>query len=232
MTILKYGAYVLPENSTFPAIRRVGTYNAARERFALTEEWTVRSEILGSGEVDLTTKINSFEAAMVDGNNLILYQSDGITPTAHSMTDCRILGGPSYPNSTGPEYAVLRTVEVTFQSLTYLDTSSGLSAFQETVTRTGGGPVKIMVPVITGPARRHQVQEQSPYFVTQSGTALGTGLTYPQEPGPLFPGSELVGVELSHTAPVIDGKTYRETRWRYQFGSAQPLIGLPNEWAY
>jgi hypothetical protein len=232
MTILKYGAYVFPENSTFPSIRRSGQYNAAREKFALTQEWTVRTEILGSGESDLTTKIGTFEAAMVDGNTLALYQSNGTTLTPHVMLDCRIIGGPSYPENTGPEYAVWRTAEVTFQGVTYYDTSSGLSNFQETVTRSGGGPVNIMVDVISGPARRHQVIENAAYFASQSGSAISTGTSYPQEPGPLFPGSLLKAGEVSNTPTVNDGKTYRETRWRYQFGSSQPLIGLPNEWAY
>lgn len=232
MTILKYGAYVLPENSTFPTIRRSGVYSETREKFSLTEEWTVRSEILGSGEADLTTKINAFEAAMIDGLDLVLYEEDGVTPTAHSMLDCRVIGGPSYPNATGPEYAVLRTVDVTFQSVTYFNPSSGLIFFRETVTRSGGGPVRIMVPVISGPARRHQTQEEAPYFATQSGTAIGTGLTYPQEPGPLFPGSELRAPDITNTAPVTDGKLYRETSWRYEFGSSQPLIAEPNVWQF
>ena len=232
MSILKYGAYTFPEDSTFPAIRRSGQYNAAREVFSLTEEWTVRTQLLGASESAISTLITAFEAALVDGNTLALYQSNGTTLTPHVMLDCRVIGGPNYPENTGTEYAVWRTAEVTFQSVTYPSTSSGLIAYQETVTKSGGGAVNIMVPVITGPARRHQVQEQSPYFVTQSGSALSNTTSYPQEPGPLFPGSQLVGVEVSNSAPVTDGKTYRETRWRYQFGSSAELVGLPNRWAY
>jgi len=232
MTVTRYGAYTFPEGSTFPVINRRAELNEAREIFQQIDEWTVRAQILGDGEDELSTKIAAFEAAMaIQKQTLGIYESDD-DPTPHIIYNCDVISGPAYSDNTGPEYAVLRTAEVSFRSITDLSPSSGYTAYQESVRFTGGGPTKIVVPVIKGPARVHQVIEQTPYRATQSGSATSTDGSYPNPPGPLFPGAQTIPVDVTTTPITSGGTIYRETQWRYEFESPNPLIAKPNEWLF
>jgi hypothetical protein len=205
-------------------------------RIGTTERWTMRGMLEGSTVAEITTAIQTLEAAYsTNGRDLILYQSDGTTETAHKILSAQTMGGtrvtklPSYPSGEGAEYATFRRYEIVVEA-DYAVWDQNLVAWIETVSYRGrGGEVWRLMPVLVGPWPRQTLHTNSPYSAVQRGRAVGQ-FSYPVAPPPLWPLDEhrdAGGGEYS--GPRRHGNTFTdyETTWEYTFESNNPLVGFP-----
>ncbi len=183
------------------------------------------------GESDITDAIDALEAALVDGNDLILFWSDGSTPTPHRVDNCQI-GAVNYPDSTGAEYANRRTAVISFRGEVDVAGASEVVAFQEGISYSGGGARTVMQETITGAPKKFQIADETVYRATQRGSATGR-TSFPDLPGPVFPGHEDGDYEPDHDdliSHLANGDLRYDRRWTYRFASSQPLVGVPNSW--
>src|SRR5690606_3105055 len=96
----------------------------------------------------------------------------------------------SFPEGRGAEFTTYRNYRLTVEAM--LPTGapeSSIISYNETLTFTGGGPRDVMMELRNGPAMKWRVSEQTSYFATQSGSAVGYA-TYPARPGPIWPFDE------------------------------------------
>jgi len=229
--VLKYGSYTFNSETTVVPIEHRFEFDAQGRRDREVQSWRIRTVLQDTSTSGLNTKSSTLEAAMVNGSTLTLYYPNGSTKTIHEVEDCTV-SSISWPNATGPEYAVQRTVQVEIRGYVDATKDDDLVSFQESISFSGGGARYVLQETITGTPVKHRVAENTIFRASQQGSATGkTG--YPSPPGPAFPGNEAeenpeLGYEHSRTA---DGDDRYTLRWRYVFASAFEMQGVPSTWS-
>lgn len=204
---------------------------------AHTHTWTIQGKLLGTGQADMTTKINALITAyqQVDPNVTLLL-SDGTTPSSHLIVasqtrgGVRIVQGPDFPDGGGAEYATKRSFSVQIEAeIPVSAPQNTLMTFTESLSGWGGGPRDTLIETMIGTPIRQRLRNATIYHAIQSGVAIGY-TTWPNPPGPLFPAAMLEAPRISRDSPERIGtgfKNYR-TSWEYRFQSALPIGGIPH----
>ena len=130
---------------------------------------------------------------------------------------------------SGAEGVLRRTFKlVVYGDIPVTNTDTDITQWQETITYSGTGYAKV-VPVgsLAGAVQAQQLQAYTPYYILQSGFAVGlTG--YPTPPTPMLQGISGVyympeGVSSSKSTPRRYGKnlnTEYPVRWSYRAWSS------------
>lgn len=225
--ILKYGTYTHGDCECAISISRETWRDGTGKRRGYLERWTITGRIFASGAdlvANLTAQINAIETAYAsDGSNLILYESDGTTPTGHGMTSSSMVGGvkvsgPSFPSGKGPEYATYREYTITAEGKYESDTHEILS-FGETISVSGTGGAKfIMLTPLDGAPIKQTIASKTPVVISQSGSAVGRS-GYPTPPNPVSAINEhkdTRNIQKKNPERQADG-TYKnyEITWQY-----------------
>ena len=237
--LLKYGDYSFPLETTLVPISSVFEHSAAGGLRRVRETWRIRTVFTPShaaapvgndDEADIKSATDELEAAMrVATQVLTLYQTDGTTPTAHSVTVARLLG-INYPEPTGPELATRRTAEITFEAFENIG-SDRIVSFQESLAYSGGNERYVVIPTIEGPPKRFKVADETVFRCVQRGSSASRALPYPFSPGPRFPNVQVETVDATFsTARTADGELRYITNWEYRFESPTRLTGKPSTW--
>jgi hypothetical protein len=237
---LKWGSYGFEANTSLIATRREVLWNAGGQAYADRRSFDVQGVLTASGQAALSIATAELEAALLVQNAaLILYQDDGVTPSATfllptgSTTGVRVTRGPNFESTQGPEYATERKFTCTFEA-EYALTSNRLTLleFTESITFSGGGPLYSCVPALQGPPIRFRLYDQTPYRAIQKGSATGY-LDYPVIPGPIWPAALKQAPEITPTGPKRQGQAHTGfvTSWVYEYESPFPLAGNPNVWS-
>ena len=233
---IKYNSYTFDTETTLSPISKVYALDQKGRRSTETQTWTIRTTLRATGEANITTAINTLEAAMEDGHDLVWYQTNGTTKTPHEIITSDQRGGVqitniSYPESTGPEWAVQRVAVITFTGVKDLATiTDDVLAFQESISYRGGGHRKVMHETISGrPQGPYTTATNTIYYATQRGSMTST--TLKSEPAPIFPGFEIYGEPITNLTPTTtNGKILYLLTWEYRFQSAYPMTIQPNTW--
>lgn len=203
---------------------------------AMREVWSIRGELQAETQELLTAAYDELcQAYSRDGGDLTLWLPDGTTRSSlfvrnsQTLGGTRVIGRPSISDEPGNYSNYIRygiTVEAT---IPLINDGIGLTQYTQTITKSGGGPKWILIPVLKGPPVRQQVLEQTPYRVTQSGEAIG----YLGQPEPEQPiNSQHLHQDQSQVTRVTPRKAgttgrYTETdfrtAWSYVFESANPI---------
>ena len=107
-----------------------------------------------------------------------------------------------------------------------------ITAFSETVTTWGGGPVNVWLPALNGPPQQQITFPVSVGQGTQSGSATGFQ-DYPTPPSPLWPDFlKTRPPRVVRRNPKRVGTSYRDftIEWSYDFQSPGPIVGQPAWW--
>jgi hypothetical protein len=236
--ILKYGTYSHAQDTVSLAVTREPVRNERDQRYAVRERWTIDGWLTGADAAALTTAIDALETAYAtDGQNLILYLNDGVTPTSHSLASAsalggvRIISGPEYPEGAGAEYAVIRNFRITAEALFEDSSPQALVDYSETIQVTGtGGARRVVIPVLVGSPIVQETATATPVFISQDGQA--TGLTaYPAANLPVTGLHEHVDRrQISRRNPKrqADGTDrFYEITWHYEFTEAAAATATP-----
>lgn len=225
-----YGSYPFNEFTTAAGWGRNKQFDVKGRASGATHSVTLRTVLQGATQSALTALINAFEAAMVDGNTLTLYDNLS-SATPHALTDCKV-SSVSYPDGTGAEYANQRTIEVTFTAFKKESQLDNLLTFTENLTINGGGRRYWAYENVTGAPVIGVAAEQTLYRTSQSGSASAYN-AYPTPPAPLFPAfheSANDSVSRSPAARTAAGDLIYNISWTYNFVSAELPEGDPNTW--
>jgi len=227
---LKYGAYLHGDNECEVTINREVWRDNTGKRRGYIERWSIRGKLLAAGAdlvADLTTKINALITAYTsDGQDLVLYESDGVTETSHkldtsaSFGGVKVLNGPSFPSGRGAEYATYRDYTI-FVEAKFTDATHDTISFVETISVSGTGDSRfIYIQPLKGKAVKQTVAKKSVVLVSQDGSAVGR-TAYPTPPGPVsstYEHKERRRITKKSPKREADA-TYREYEisWHYEF---------------
>jgi hypothetical protein len=242
--LLKYGSYAFQLYGAGLTVQRQAELNESGEPVRTVNSINVMTRLLNTAanptRATMDTLVRAFEAAHArSGQDLILYQADGTTETAHAWRsrNCiggvRVVGGPSYPEYQGAEGINYRTIQVQFEAIVPLaDARSALRSFTETITISGGGPVFGHLQPKRGRAIKQLLSEFSVCRATQRGSAVGLS-QYPFPTAPIWPDAMTNDPgEFSYTSAQRIGtdETDWMASWSYEFEHNDRLIGRPNQW--
>jgi hypothetical protein len=107
-----------------------------------------------------------------------------------------------------------------------------LTAYQESVSMSGGGPLRGILQPVNGDPIEQVIFEKTPYVATQQGQSVGLA-TWPAPSPPLWPAKLERSPEITRANPerVMDGFRNYPITWAYSFVSATPLTGgTPLPW--
>lgn len=251
--LLKYGAYPYPVNGVTCQSHITPKHNAAGMVMTLVQAMTVTGDLLAPNgtttpQQDLTIMQTGMQAALaIPYQDLIFYADNGsVTATfltnAGTLSGVRLTDGPTFDagRSTG-EYAVKRAFSFKMEvEYLYPNRPSALMSFSESVSYSGGLPIREMCRAVNKPPIDQIVWPYTEFEATQSGEAVGL-LTWPfgsPTAGPplLFPAAFLrKAPEIHPSGPDRVGpngwRNYR-VRWSMRYASATPLIAAPTKWTF
>lgn len=234
---LKIGTYAFATN-TCDVKSRTEIVSAGGNQLARRITMDVSGYLIVNGQNDCSQKMAQMIAAIASYNpELILLHDDG-SISAMALVNQGSLGGviyldgPNFDRNDGAEYTTLRSFSFSAMAEYPVTNDFRLVSFTETLSFRGGGPRTIWRESINALPQPQIVALATVYHVTQSGAAVGyLGPVTP--PLPIWPGAELVDQrQITQTAPDRLGYGYSNfgCSWRYEFESAFPLIGVPNQW--
>lgn len=231
---MSWGNFQLDNNEAEVTISRRNERSQRGFRKSQTETWKIIGILHGDDQAAITAAIQAREAAFAqDGQDLMLLTDSGGS-TAHSLSTGNTCGGtfvidgPNFPQGAGAEYSTFRTWDVTIEAEIPV-TQEDLLDWTETISIEGGGPKHVFIQTLTGVAQKQTVAQNTPYRLTQSGSAIGFS-GYPIPPGPVFPAHEhRPRRRISRTGPKVRRGKFQDYRinWTYQFEAVTPLDALP-----
>lgn len=209
----------------------------------LQGEFVVSSESAGTAarQAELQAKCAALERAVRRPviPDVIVTRDDGAFAFGlrggSSLSGIKRRSGPNYPNSQGAEFVNFRAFQLVFTAEYPIRTSgqfvNPLVSFRETVSFSGGGPVRDFLQPVNGPPIRQVLYQATPYRAIQTGTASALG-GWPTPPAMLWPADRLKDPEPSFDGPQRGPRGLEfAVSWRYEFGSERPLTGRPHTWA-
>lgn len=236
--IVKYGIFAHQPGEVALQISRTSQYDDKREKVLETETWTLDGLLInpGSGANDMRDATNLLKNAYsVNKKNLILFQGDGVTLTAHALLNAGSFGGTrvteiSFPKSEGPEALNFRTYRIQVTADFEVKGQRELVFFQESLRTSGGLRRRIFQQTLTGEPVPQVVAQKTVFKATQSGKAVGY-TAFPAIPAPIFPDSLDDNPSITQDGPkeVAPG-VYREfgISWDYKFSGISRFEGEPN----
>lgn len=236
--IVSWNGTARPNNECSLVIEQTPYFGERGRRAGVTKRITIDGLIQGASYSTvalITTAIEELEELFSeDGGDLILYDSDGTTETAHAFRSqdtiggLRVVGGVRYPEGKRGDYSAGRGRK--WQVVIEGDFPNGnenLIAWVETLSHIGvaGAPDWLHVPVINGPWPIQEVSQFTPVMLVQRGKAIGQ-FDYPPASPPLFPLHEKFKLrQMEKKLPDRYGSGLRnwEIGWAYTFESMQEL---------
>lgn len=231
---LKYGNFTHVKNDPFVVIDSAAKFNSRGIVELLTYTWNIRGILHGDTQAELLANVALLEAAyqFKDGYDLVLYEDDQSTvfhqlPSSTALGGTRVTQPPKYPSSEGNEAGNFRTYEIQVQA-DYVNSNNNILDWQDELRVEQGGPRRVFLPTLVGPAQAQITQQQMTHRATQTGRAVGM-FDYPPAAPPSFPSALLYPVVITRAAPRRVGNQFRDfvVSWQYQFESISPLNGLP-----
>ena len=201
MTVFSYNGYAHDDNACWFEIHRYGIVGATGRIIKARNIWTVHGRVnCSAGTTDtssaiaqVNTKVLAFEAALKDGGDVIFSLGSSMRLLDSDCTEGTHIKSfswlPGYDGvrGSGAEGVLRRTFKlVVYGDIPVTNTDTDITQWQETITYSGTGYAKV-VPVgsLAGAVQAQQLQAYTPYYILQSGFAVGlTG--YPTTPTPML----------------------------------------------
>lgn len=245
--ILKIGTHPLPNRKAWIAVSKRERRSRIGRRMFYATHITCGGDLLQKdADTDaLTTQMQALDAACTSDKDIVLYKSDGTTPTYHRYLTADTIDGIRLVNfqwlkgspevggarGSGTQYHVRRSWMAEFYG-EFLNNESNIIEWQERLSIIGdGGPVFISKCAQTGPVQFQQTQLFSPILIVQTGSGVGM-LSRPLPPDPIAPLSvhhEKTRIEPFTPRFGVHRNTGFGIRWTFfmesaAFGSVGPTL--------
>lgn len=221
-----------------------GIEDAAGRVYAYLHTFQAEGYLDGSTQAEIAALSAAFEAAMaIPNEDVVFVRDDGgiacglFAATSLGGVQVRGLGFPRSGMNSGYEFVSGRSFGfvATGEYPSPLFGTIALTEFSETVSLSGGGPLRGCLQPVNGPPIEQLIYLATPYRAVQQGTAVGL-LAYPDPMPPLWPDKlvnppgTIARVSAQRVGVVPHYRNFRTT-WSYEFLSATPLFGgSPNQW--
>lgn len=234
---LQYGNYTHADGEIELSIDKAAELTDYGEPFKDRHTWTIRGQVQAATPALVADACAALEAGYSTWfRDATLWISVGLPlhrlPNAGSLTGVRVVKPPHYPVGNGAQGTTFRDYAIVLDAEYPIGDPTGLYlSFTETINSRGGGPVFGMVAVVNADAQKQLLYQKSPAFASQSGSAVGY-LDYPPVPPPVWPGDLLEEpvVSYGNATGLANGRYTRfPVSWSYSFGSANRLLGYPNQ---
>lgn len=231
--------YTFPIGSTDLQITRNVLETEAEQPHAVVIKWAFRILLIGTGATDVDAKVALLNSAFgSNGKDFRLTMPNGTTNSQHVLLNSGSIGGtrirklPSVDTfgGAGGITNIQMTAEVEAE-YPLAGSDSLYRSFEETLTFEGGGQqVGFLLPLYGSPIKQTLRQRDS-YRVTQQGSAVGL-YSRPPIPPPLFAAHQLRAPTKMLKSPRLRVSSFVDwaVSWNYQFESATPIQGDPNQW--
>lgn len=240
--ILSYRNFRFTSGEVGSQMFKEAVRNEAQDTWAIRHRWTLDGMILnpGGNVSTMTTLIQQAEAAFdQDYGDLILYQANGSSRSAHSLINAQTLSGVRvvsplhFPKSEGPEGVCFRSFAAVLEAeIPLQNPDSLLQSWTEQVTYSGGGPSTEYLLTLYGRPIKYTGRQMTTFTAVQSGSSVGLYF-YPTPAFPLWPDAEkrpLRTYTKGTPKPTGLRKLMWPISWQYTFESADPLVGGPTGW--
>lgn len=237
--ISAYGSYEFDDNATIVASKENVMLSSGGQMYARKLAHTVSGYLSASGQAAISTAMTALRAALAKPYQDFVFRTDAGSNSATtllnstSISGVRVVDGPNFSESRGAEYATMRHFEFTVEAEYPLDnTNNIILEFSESISFFGGGPKYVVKDAVIGPAQKQRTRVSTAYYATQQGTAVWYRRQNPVPPAPRWPNDLLEAPRVTPVSPMRYGKGFQGYRisWVYNFGSVNPLIGLPTAW--
>jgi len=235
---LKYGTYQHDSREVGLTIQRRSLVSESGVHYGTRETWNVIGLLQADNQTLLTAKIDALMTAYrYDGSNIGLYLDSGIA-TSHKILNSDTMGGirvvqePSFPEDgvRTAEYSTFRSYTIILEADLPIGSANVILSWTESLDMTGrGGPLRLFLPVLTGPWQEQMTTDASTYTVVQSGAAVGLR-TWPVPATPLWPSAEhQERSRVRHRTPRFRNSVGWEypVTWSYTFEATGGLTGTP-----
>lgn len=239
--ILKIGTTAFGNCCVEPRISRLPNFNAAQQMWSYVERWDMTIWLLnpGGAQPAMVTLIDNAEKAFQqNGVDLVLYQPDGKTKSAHQLLSKNTLGGtvvvqrPEFQDAKGAQHVTYRTCQAAIAATVLVeDPDTLLKDFTEELTFSGGGARFGHLEPLVGVPVKQLKKQNTIYRATQTGRATGV-LMFPNIPLPVFPDALIEAPVVTKGGPTRIGNDYTDfmISWTYQYESATAMRGNPTPW--
>lgn len=234
----KYGSYQHPDNEVTLAQFQLSNKRNPRG-FRTSSVFTIHitGEILGSGQSDLTTKIDALIAAYSDDFKDAGFYQDDDTPTPHLLVSNHpnnltgnVITYRSWPSGDLAEYATKRTFAIGIEA-EFRNAYSQFVFYEDNMEMVGdGGSAIRWVAQSNGLPILHQDSSSTPQMWIHSGTAVALD-AYPLPPPPMFDRPNYLGhlTRIRRKGPRRYAQGFQEytTEWYYVYQFQTPNFLLP-----
>lgn len=225
--IFRYASYNHPDNECMVTFFGASTiYNARGRPQLLRKRMVIEGEIIAAGPTAISDRMVEInDAYIVSGGSALLLSDEGGTayslPSSGSISGVRVVQPPSFIQQEGKAHmATGLPFSVVLEADYQINDGDTLVSYEETITHVGnGGPRRVTLELDSGQPIEQIVSSFTPVTVIQAGEAVGS-LSYPNVNQPIFPSQVDLpdGLQISTSAPRLDGNTYVDwpIRWAYR----------------
>ncbi len=216
-------------------------FNKGGQPYSQVRRIDVAGDLLGNGQAANILLENALKTALSQNfGDLVFYDDSGLLIAeslinAQSITGTRVVSGPNFKDTFGPQFATLRTYDFSMEAEFILPGRPNFLSFQESMAFSGGGPLYGIRRALNGPAQRQQVWALTEYVVDQTGSAEGY-LAWPSPvPQPKFPFALKQAGTIRYMDPTRKGPNGWEgwgISWTYHHEWPSILSGFPTVWTF
>ncbi len=238
---VSYGSYSHDPGEVEVAVLKDAVRTGGDTIWAHKWNWELRGQLVGTSESDIDGKVAALEAAYIDDQDIAIELTGGgdtnlSVAVADTMGGIRVVSGPNYPDNRGAAYVTYLPYTINLEAIVPISgPETTLLAFEESITREGGGPRYGMLEPVVGFPVRQLLKRNTIFRATQTGRAVGIN-SRPFPANPLWPSALKEAPQIEKPSPKRIGagnqQTYTEFEitWKYEFESATSLFGGPNAW--
>ncbi len=237
MLTVAYGSYVHPPGECVVSISYAVSASDSGLPVEEVHTWQIDGTLQGTGPADLAAQSAALRLAYTPWFRSASFMAPGgvvinTLPNAGSLSGVRVTGPPSFPGGGPGDLATQRAFRITLSATYAVGIEGGggepaIKEFRQSISRSGGGPKRGMVELVTGPPVPYTYSDASIFYATQSGSAIGTA-AYPVPPAAIWP-TALVAAEITHSRPRLENGFFRDygVTWSYRFEGPAAFAGSP-----
>jgi hypothetical protein len=241
---IRYGSYTHASGEVEISNSRQSLLTQAETVYAEMVTINLRGTLIGDGVTAIDGQLLALaDAYSRDGEDFVVFDDISGTNLANSLFSSQTLGGirvmqrPSLPDGRNASQVTFLNYQISLQALVQnANSDTDLRSYSEVLQFSGGGTRTAYLETRVGLPEEQTLTQNQIYRAVQSGQSVGL-YERPTAPDPIWP-SNIVTAEpdITKTSARRVGAGARETlmdfgiRWRYQFESAQPLVGVPGTW--
>lgn len=246
-----YGSFSFPVGEAEITFSQNTRYLENGDADRLISSVDISGKYEGTSYSGYESQMTAMIAAMASSENTFYVKYPDASIATHlTLSGSSSLVGPratafSFPESTGPEFAAVRTYRIRVEaekSPAGTSTHGDVVSYKESVSISSGSGIYQVIETITGAAQIFLTCQKTAFRATQQGEAVGL-TDYPAPSLPLWPDALIDTLPVTYDSPsfvkvgaggTADTCQMFRTQWSYSFAGSVYFCGTdcyPHSWA-